>query len=108
MKKLLGIIFLSTICVASPIRFEKGGISFSKNSEITDEIEKQPENKLKIKLEKKEIKSKIMALQAELDKKIISESMKIKLLNREWINYKLQTGNISKDEVVQYLDILKI
>ena len=58
MKKLLGIIFLSTICVASPIRFEKGGISFSKNSEITDEIEKQPENKLKIKLEKKEIKSK--------------------------------------------------
>ena len=52
--------------------------------------------------------SKIMALQAELDKKIISESMKIKLLNREWINYKLQTGNISKDEVVQYLDILKI
>ena len=91
MKKLLGIIFLSTICVASPIRFEKGGISFSKNSEITDEIEKQPENKLKIKLEKKEIKSKKQEKKyTKMDKSILDDKINLllkakKLLGKKYV-----------------------
>lgn len=52
--------------------------------------------------------SKIIALKEELDHKIISPEKKLKILNREWINFKLSTGSINKNEVVQYLDILKI
>lgn len=91
MKKLLGIIFLSTICVASPIRFEKGGISFSKNSEITDEIEKQPENKLKIKLETKEIKSEKQEKKyTKMDKSILDDKINLllkakKLLGKKYV-----------------------
>ena len=98
MKKLLGIIFLSTICVASPIRFEKGGISFSKNSEITDEIEKQPENKLKIKLEKKEIKSKKQEKKyTKIDKSILDDKINLllkakKLLGKKYV-YGVKVGD---------------
>lgn len=91
MKKLLGIIFLSMICVASPIRFEKGGISFSKNSEITDEIQNQPENKVKIKLEKKEIKSKKQEKKYnKMDKSILDDKINLllkakKLLGKKYV-----------------------
>lgn len=91
MKKLLGIIFLSVICGASPIKFEKGGISFSKNSEIFDEIKKQPENKLKIKLEKKEIKSKKQEKKyTKMDKSILDDKINLllkakKLLGKKYV-----------------------
>lgn len=52
--------------------------------------------------------AKIMALKEEIDKKIMTDEKKLKVLNREWINYKLATGSINKNEVAQYLDILRI
>lgn len=52
--------------------------------------------------------AKIMVLKNEIDKKIMSSERKTKLLNREWINYKIEIGAIRKNEVPQYLDILKM
>lgn len=94
MKKLLGIIFLSTICVASPIRFEKGGISFSKNSEITDEIQNQPENKEKKMFDNdktKEIKSEKQEKKyTKMDKSILDDKINLllkakKLLGKKYV-----------------------